>query len=483
MEMEGGADALVIDATTCLSILERLLALSPLEFQSRQSTVRQLLILEDCHQFLPGSFSDSSRHLLRHDIRRLFPQIVALRAQAQTSPCMRATALWAVALGQSLTTLYLHASCDISADTWTAALSSIRGRFPCLQVLDIRVETQLMTPGQTLDLALHVVAFCDGLQSLTTLSVPADIVETAWQQRPHALSQLPMLQKLSLSRTTSPHHPRHIFPVGGFSALRTLQIATPLAHSSQLVRAVGVAVPHLSLECDELQSGEGAIQALTDIIQQLNLLSNDRVVLAESCSSRTANISSTDMNALFLPRGVPRPVLVSCLTELDINIRLASPNDALSFTLTPMSSAHSLQKLSIRYPYALSYTAEDVRDMLGSWPRMRCLSLNPRPPHGVLDLEQLPALSVLAAVAESGPCLRQFGALLDCSTRNPRQPQRTWSPSLQKLDLGHSLGFTETSPCTAHYILSLFSLIELVTEDCSDFVRAVDSTVNSLIKV
>ena len=396
---------------------------------------------------------------------------------------MRATALWAVGLGHSLTTLYLHGSCDVSADTWIAVLSSVRGQLPSLEVLDIRPESQFTTPGQALDLALHAVAFCDSLQSLTALVIPVNIVETAWQQRPHALSQLPKLQKLSLSPSTSPHHPRHIVRAGGFATLRSLQIAAPLAPSSELVRAIGVAVPHLSLECDELPSGQGASQALTDIIQHLNILSNARMDIAENYSGRTANISSIDVDSLFLFRGVPRPVLVSCLTELDINIRVVSPSDLLSFTFRPLLSAHSLQQLSIRYPYALSYTTDDVADMLGSWHHIRCLSLNPRPPLGILDPVQLPSLSVLAVVAQSGPCLRQFSALLDCTTKDPYQPRYTWAPSLQKLDLGDSVGYIENSTHIAHYVRSLFPSLELVTEECSDFVLSMASAFNSLIEM
>lgn len=254
--------------------------------------------------------------------------------------------------------------------------------------------------------------------------------------------------------------------------MQTLRTRASFQHVVELVRAVSVAIKHLSIECDQLENANEATHAIRNIVNCINSLSPVPSTPVVGCHARPSNMSSANLNALFLPRGVPRAVLVSSLTVVDITIYAVTPDIAQSFTLVSLLSAPALQRLSVRYPYALSYTTDDVADMLGNWHSIRVLSLNPRPIRGVLNHSTLPPLAVLAIVARCGPCLREFNGLLDCNATDRPQPERTWSPSLHKLDLGQSLGPSGDEPVkqVAQYIRGLFPTVKLVAEDCSRFI-------------
>ncbi|EKM59324.1 uncharacterized protein PHACADRAFT_181328 [Phanerochaete carnosa HHB-10118-sp] len=453
--------------------LEWLIHPPPSETHPERTTARQLLILEGHGQHIPTSFVYLSAQIAaRNDFRQRFPHIVALRAQCETSHCLRGAIHWAVGLGPSLTTLSLRLPRSVTAEVQAVALRSIRGRVPYLQRLEIEMDLRGLSEGQALDLALQVVAFCDDLRSLTVLSLPVEVLETAWQVRGQAVSSLPLLRELSLStqsRTALSRQP----PVreGGFNNLHTLRIRAPLFQCADILGSTSKNLKRLDIQCDFLENAHiitGSLRTITNFCS--TTISHSTFL--ELPSKKPHSMLPANMNALFSPRGIPSPVLLSNLTDIELTFTQGSPEGLRLCTFAPLLSAQALRRLSIRYPYALSYTADDLGDMLGSWHSIQSLYLNPRPSRGLISLSSTPSVGILSAVARCGPCLQNFCALVEGLGTCRPLPERTWAPSLQKLDLGHSLGTRQNEEVlvAAKYIRSLFHAVHIETEDCSDWV-------------
>lgn len=432
-----------------------------------------MLILEKHGRHIPTSFVDlSARVTVRSDFRRLFPHIVALKTQCESSHCLRATIHWIVGLGHSLTSLSLRLPPSATADVQTVALRAMRGRAPYLQRLEIDADLRGLTEGQALDLALQVVAFCDDLRSLTSLSLPVEVLETAWQVHSQAVSGLPLLQELELNtQTRTALSRRPPTRSGGFSSLHTLRIRGPMFQCADIVGATSRSIKRLDIRCDFLEETHaitGTLRAITNYFS-----ASAPCVASRGRSPRgTHAIAPANLNALFSPHGIPSPVRLSDLTDVELTFTQGSLESAHLRTFAPLLSAHALRRLSIRYPYALSYSLDDLGDMLSSWHHIQSLSLNPRPSSGIGSLSTTPSIGVLSAAARCGPSLRDFHCLVEGFGSCRPLPEHTWAPSLLTLDMGHSLGTCRRFEVqeAAKYIRNLFRVVDVETEDCSDWV-------------
>lgn len=455
------------------AFVERLLHPSPSDAHPCRAVSRQLLILEDFERHLPISFVDLSRRVTaQSNLNHLLPHIVALDVQCESSHCLLAAVHWIVGLGPSLTSLSLRLPGGATGEVQASTLRAIRGRVPYLQHLEIEADLRGLTEGQALDLALQVVAFCDDLKGLMALSLPVEILEAAWQVHPQAVAGLPMLQELSLktkSRTALSRRPPA--RAGGLNSLHTLRISAPMYQCADVVRTTSKNIKRLAIRSEFPEDAHviaGTLRAITNFCST-TAPSN---AFSGAPSSKAHAMSPANMNTLFSPRGIPTPVLLSSLTDIELTFLQGSPDGARLSTFAPLMSAHALCRLSIRHPYALSYTMDDLADMMGSWHSIQSLSLNPRPSSGVVNLSATPSLAVLSVVARCGPCLRDFHALLEGFGTSRPLPEHTWAPNLRTLDMGYSLGASrgEDMMETASYIRSLFRTVDIETEDCSDWV-------------
>lgn len=473
--MGSPAGALLIDSAMCLAFLEPLAHLSLSDIQALDCAgPRQLLILEDHINYIPTSFVDlSARITARSDFRRLFPSIVALKGQCESAHCLRATLHWIVGFGHTLTSLSLRLPTTVAADVQTAALRTIRGKVPYLQRLNLETDLRGLTEGQALDLALQVVAFCDDLRSLTTLSLPVEVLETAWQVYGHGISGLPHLQELQLiTRSRIALSRRPPTRSGGFNGLQSLRIRAPMFQCADIVGATNKNISRLDIRCDFLEHAHaitGTLRSITNFCSSASATPN---TFSSTSWRRMHPMSPATLSALFSPHGIPAPVLVSNLTDVALIFMEGTPEGGRLTIFAPLLSACNMRRLSIRYPYALSYTPDDLGDMLGSWLNIESLHLNPRPTVGLGILSSLPPLAILSVVARCGPCLRDFRALLEGLGTERPLPERTWAPSLVKLDLGYSLGTRKEEDVleTAKYIRSLFRAVDIDPEDCSEWV-------------
>jgi hypothetical protein len=406
---------------------------------------------------------------------------VALHAQCESLHCLRTTAQWVIELGASLNSLQLRTNRMLSSEV-LSCLQVFRGRVPCLRALEVDIDLRTLTPGQALDLALEVVALCDSIQGLTDLSLPLDIMENAWQARPHAFSQLPMLHRLSLSSSTASSYLSSHFTLrtGGFHALHTLSVKASIERCADIVLATSRNVQRLHLRCGGLKSTYQAARALRDIAQFCSTPSIPST-FSPVLSAGTYQMSPSNLNAFFFPQGVPQHVVLSNLTGIMLEFTDANPSTATTEMLVPLLSARGLQYLHIKHPYALTYTEDDLTDMLGSWHSIRSLSLNPQPSRDLFHVNSLPPLAILAVVARCGPSLKDFSAMVEGFGAFRPVPEHTWAPGLQRLDLGYSQGEeSEDVVQVANYIHTLFPTVILSAEGCSTWVGHIASTLDTL---
>ena len=288
----------------------------------------------------------------------------------------------------------------------------------------------------------------------------------SWQQGPLAFSNNPHLQDLSLRSTAiSPHLLyQQIVRYGGFGAVNRIYIEAPVERCADVILAMGKNIRCLHLRCYGSETVHETAQALRRIVEHCS--SN----VPEMPPSTFRRMAEQNLTALFFPGGIPKYVAVSHLTDVELDFSNDCRNETAqaAVVLAPLRLALNLQSLSVTHTYPLVYSEDDLGNMLGMWQNMRSLSLNPRPSRNAVAPQPL---TILSAVASSGPSLQKFAAMVGkIGTATLQAPDKTWSPGVRVLDLGYSNGERGRFEEVAQYIQALFGTVSLETNDCSPWV-------------
>lgn len=395
------------------------------------------------------------------------PHIVALHATCETSLGLQGIQLWLGQYAATLVELDLCMGSSVPFDTLLATLRALSGHLPKLQILQLDAKLEHLGPGQKLDLALEAKGLCSSLHNLLSLRLSLDTIDAGGLSAPfNTLAQLPELENLVLYTNKTQDTPSATAlsqRPDGFKKLRTLHISGPLDKWIQVFGSLSGAIQDLHLECPDIQNPHDLRQAL-----------NAAVSSTPSTSTVLPNthfpLSALAMASLFAPGGIPRCVGTSSLTNVTINILRSAPQHDIWASLQALYPARGMCSFSISFPYSLSYTPENLRDLFQAWPRVQHLSLNPRPTGS--SSHPLPPLEVLADAATSAPYLESFAVFLDGIIPSAT-PALTWSPHVKTLDLGYTRGSEAESEVVGarRYIERCFGVgVQLVEQDCSSWV-------------
>ncbi len=469
--------ALLINDTQ--GIIETLLSSQTTLPHTNHARIRDLVFLEDEDRRYPRSFASLSRELNeRHGLDPVLPSIVAMTATCVSTTGLQGAASWIQLHCRSLLCLRMVIGQDVSFDVVIPFLRVLTGKLLHLPSFKLEVSVAHLSRGKKLDVALAIKDLISSMHGLTHLFLPFEAIQPAWEESFNVMSTLPELGELALLsrlpvrlRHTSIES-THPTPSDGFKPLHTLKMFSPFSTCARIVRATSRSILRLELECEEIRDAAEmscALRAITDFCvaapnpPRLNM------------PTRPFALTESALSAMFLPVGIPNRVLISTLTEVAISIIHGSMECTSWVDFRPLFSARGMKKFMIRYPYPLSYTRDDLLDILGSWPRVQSLCLNPRPSEG-LSSAPLPPLDVLTAIACSAPCLEEFCAMLDGRIFSQNAvPPRTWAPNVRFLDLGFSIGSLKMADLVEgkKYIDTLFPGVQLHVEDCSEWVEKI----------
>ncbi|PSR93725.1 hypothetical protein PHLCEN_2v4620 [Hermanssonia centrifuga] len=461
-------------------IIETLLS-SQTTLHTNHARIRELVFLEDEDRRYPRSFASLSRELNeRHGLDPVLPSIVAMTATCVSTTGFQGAASWIEVHCRSLLRLHMDIGQDVSFDVVIPFLRVLTGKLLHLPSFKLEVEVAHLSRGKKLDVALAIKNLISSMHGLTRLFLPFEAIQPAWEESFNVMSTLPELGELALL-SRLPVRPRHTSiesthstPSDGFKPLHTLKVFSPFSTCARIVRATSKSILRLELECEEIRDAAEmscALRAITDFCVAAHPPRLNTLI-------RPCVLSQSALSAMFLPAGIPNRVLISTLTEVAINIIHGSMECTSWVDFRPLFSARGMKKFMIRYPYSLSYTRDDLLDILGSWPRVQSLCLNPRPSEG-LSSAPLPPLDVLTAIACSAPCLEEFCAMLDGRIFSQNAvPPRTWAPNVRLLDLGFSVGSLMMADLVEgkKYIDTLFPGVQLHVEDCSEWTEQIGAT-------
>ncbi|KAH8094881.1 hypothetical protein BXZ70DRAFT_342107 [Cristinia sonorae] len=371
-------------------------------------------------QHYDGSFAErleSARK--RQEIQAFLWRITSMTVACESSGGLRGAVACIRACGR-LRTLRFDFPVEARPQDIQSALQLLQFGVPqTLEDLEIRMASY---NTETVDvLASTWGDICSRAGSLTTLTVPLDILETAWTRR-YPLARLRGLRSLVITHRLSSRlfsHPAHDTMV--LPGLHSLYIAGR------------------PMEC-------------ASVLRGLNFLKT---------ATLSCNLPTNLGTAL-------RSIVQTCPQLCSVSLEFGGTSDQrYEVDWTPLLQLRQIEEFLITYPYTLPFTDHDLRDMLTHWPGLRRLSLNPSPAH----LTPMPMLSIssLITVAQSGPRLLHLEAYMDC--RAPFNIQandaiQSWENDLT-LQLGSSAGDVQDIPMFVASILRLFPNIRLVNERCS----------------
>lgn len=173
-------------------------------------------------------------------------------------------------------------------------------------------------------------------------------------------------------------------------------------------------------------------------------------------------------------------IVESCpgLNTVSIDILHGLPEQAAWVDWSPLLRCTNIQQFSITFPAPISMA--DLGSKLSSWPKIRALSLNPRPACRQFGPE-VPGPDFLINVAQAAPTLLELHVMLDFHERmDPHDIAvlPTWAPSLRVLDLGysHRLHDEHTFHDIRQCINILFPGCYYEVQDCSRWVQRLYAT-------